>query len=309
MRYIKLLGISALMIVQTAESLSASFDCSKAMTPAEKAICANPDLGRLDQSVADAYRRLLSQVEEPFKRYVQAAQRSWLKSRTDPGNLAATLEVRLKELNDSNYHSHDLSFLRLMNDERPMFLLTKLPGTDLYNQWARNEWQTAPSVYTAEEYEKARNDCNEKQDCIEVVHQSYTMTAASPEILSIRKSISVDDFGAHPSNEQVNYRWWLSKAGEIEPSDIFVDKRYVGIITQAVVKYFAENFAGQYNQDDAVKIARNSSNWAISAKSLQITGQGYDFSVGRSAIEIDIPWEDFREVVAPQFMDILKGIR
>lgn len=212
MRFSQLICITALLTLQPGVSLSASFNCSKAITPAEKGICANPDLGRLDQEIADAYKQLVAKVDDPFKKYVQVAQRAWLKSRSDPKNLAATMQARLKELNNPFYHSNDLTFLRLMRDERPMFLLTKLPGTDLYNQWATNEWETAPDAYTPEEYEKAREECR-PEDCAEVTTQSYEIDFASQKILSVRKATTEDMFGAHPANEDMHYNWWLSSRG------------------------------------------------------------------------------------------------
>lgn len=306
MRFRRLICITALLTLQPVVSLSASFDCSKAITPAEKAICANPDLGRLDQEIADGYKQLLAKVDNPFKKYVQVAQRAWLKSRIDPKNLGATMQARLEELHNSFYHANALTFLRLMREERPMFLLTRLPGTDLYNQWATNEWETAPDGYTPEEYEKARKECSET-DCTPVLTQRYEVDCASLEILSVHKATSEDSFGAHPANSVIHYNWWLSRAGKVEPADIFKNKHYVEIITQAVTKYFKDDSDEHYDRDNGIKIALNPDNWAITAQSLHITGQGYDFGVGRGTVEIDVPWKDFGEVVAPHFIDILKG--
>lgn len=309
MRFSQLTCITALLTLQPLVSQPASFDCSKAITPAEKGICANPDLGRLDQEIADAYKQLLAKAEDPFKKYVKVAQRAWLKSRRNPKTLAETMQARLKELNASFYRTNDLTFLRLMGDQLPMFLLTKLPGTDRYNQWAAKEWEVAPYVYTAEEDEKARTECNDTGDCEVVVTQLYQINAVSSEILSVNKSASTDGFGAHPANEDINYHWWLSRSGEIKPSDIFTNNHYADIIALAVKKYYAENFDGQSGNGDGLKIALNPNNWAITAQSLHITGQGYDFGVGRGYVEIDVPWKDFGEVVAPHFIDIIKGIR
>jgi uncharacterized protein YecT (DUF1311 family) len=305
MTFGRLIGITVLLTLQPAVSFSASFDCTKATTAVEKAICANPDLGRLDQEIADGYKQLLAKVDNPVKKYVQVAQRAWLKSRTDPQKLAATMQPRLKELHDSFYHAGALTFLRLMRSERPMFLLTRLPGTDLYNQWATNEWETAPDDYTPEEYEKARKECNET-DCSPVVTQHYEVNFASRKILSVDKSVSEDSFGAHPANSDIYYNWWLSKAVKIAPAEIFTNKHYVEVITQAVAKYFADGADEHYDQDHGTKVALNPDNWAITAQSLHITGQGYDFGVGRDAVEIDVPWKEFGDAVNPRFRDALK---
>lgn len=61
---------------------AASFDCTKATTPVEQAICADAPLARLDREVAAAYARTLARASAPDdKQATIAQQRRWLGDR------------------------------------------------------------------------------------------------------------------------------------------------------------------------------------------------------------------------------------
>lgn len=85
----------------------ASFDCTKAATPVERAICADVPLARLDRDVAQAYGERLANVDSAAdKEAIRKRQRTWLGNRngacTDQTALAACLtgvyRTRLAEL-------------------------------------------------------------------------------------------------------------------------------------------------------------------------------------------------------------------
>lgn len=54
-----------------------SFNCAKATTPVEKAICRNAELAQLDRKLMDAYKEAIRKKGESLK----ASQRKWVKSR------------------------------------------------------------------------------------------------------------------------------------------------------------------------------------------------------------------------------------
>jgi uncharacterized protein len=53
-----------------------SFDCAKATTPTERAICADEALAVLDREIADLYRR--RRAKSPAPRVVDGSQKQWL---------------------------------------------------------------------------------------------------------------------------------------------------------------------------------------------------------------------------------------
>ena len=65
----------------TAAAHSASFDCKKASTEAEKKICADAQLARLDEELAAAYRGADGKADRTGKAILRKDQAAWLKAR------------------------------------------------------------------------------------------------------------------------------------------------------------------------------------------------------------------------------------
>jgi uncharacterized protein len=62
---------------------SASFDCSAARSPVERAICNDTELSALDGELADTYLAVLARQDAPSASQLRSEQRQWLKLRTD----------------------------------------------------------------------------------------------------------------------------------------------------------------------------------------------------------------------------------
>jgi len=62
---------------------SPSFDCCKATTASEKAICSDSDLAELDKKLAETYSEIISNANSDTKENIQQAQKGWLKERNN----------------------------------------------------------------------------------------------------------------------------------------------------------------------------------------------------------------------------------
>jgi len=71
---------------------AASFDCAKARTKTEKAICSDPELGKLDEQLAVVYKTALA--AHPLPSQVRARQRDWLTSLPDADTQRLRQEYR-----------------------------------------------------------------------------------------------------------------------------------------------------------------------------------------------------------------------
>src|ERR1017187_3526619 len=71
---------------------AASFDCAKARSQVEKAICNDPELGKLDEQLAVVYKSALA--AHPLPSYVRARQRDWLTSLPDADTQRLKQEYR-----------------------------------------------------------------------------------------------------------------------------------------------------------------------------------------------------------------------
>jgi uncharacterized protein len=68
--------IACLLFALPMAAQAASFDCNKASSKTEKAICADPELSKLDEELAAAYKEMLK--VHPVPDYIKARQRDWL---------------------------------------------------------------------------------------------------------------------------------------------------------------------------------------------------------------------------------------
>ena len=90
-------AIFALAIAFANPSVAASFDCTKASTLVEKAICDDADLSKKDEALAYAYRALLRTGGDQ----VREDQRRWIATRDqcrDVGCLRTAYNSRLRQL-------------------------------------------------------------------------------------------------------------------------------------------------------------------------------------------------------------------
>jgi uncharacterized protein len=72
--------LATLLITLSTTGYSASFDCAKAKSPIEKAICSDSDLGALDEQLGNVYTSLRNNLSEPAKAKLRSYQTTWIKS-------------------------------------------------------------------------------------------------------------------------------------------------------------------------------------------------------------------------------------
>ena len=76
MTYLKTCATALFLIFGIATVSAASFDCAKASSKTEKAICTDPELSKLDEDLAASYKEMLKL--HPVPEYIKARQRDWL---------------------------------------------------------------------------------------------------------------------------------------------------------------------------------------------------------------------------------------
>ncbi|NVZ69293.1 lysozyme inhibitor LprI family protein [Pseudomonas costantinii] len=97
-----LIGIVGVLLSIGSPAWAASFDCKKATTPVEKALCGNVELSRLDTLLDEHYRRALGKLQGVPREALRNDQRAWLKTRNACGSdincLQPVLSQRLVEV-------------------------------------------------------------------------------------------------------------------------------------------------------------------------------------------------------------------
>lgn len=112
-----LVAIAAALLLPSAHA--ASFNCAKADSRVEKAICANAALGKLDDDVATAYAAARAGLDEPWRPRLLRSQSEWLATRAASADLAADLRRRLAILRGVRMTQGGVRFLKLTDDARP----------------------------------------------------------------------------------------------------------------------------------------------------------------------------------------------
>lgn len=73
--------IGALLVWASGPARAEGTDCTKAATPTERTICANPELRHLDSEMAGDFSDVLAATQGAARRALLAQQRTWLKER------------------------------------------------------------------------------------------------------------------------------------------------------------------------------------------------------------------------------------
>ncbi len=87
-----LAGVAVVSLGSAAQAGGPSFDCAKASTPTEYAICDNPKLAELDLALAEAYRAARARNVPGLK----ARQKAWLAERDRCRSNVACLEQQMR---------------------------------------------------------------------------------------------------------------------------------------------------------------------------------------------------------------------
>ncbi len=139
-----LLFVLILPIAGIAPAHAASFDCAKASTGVEKAICADPQLSEYDERIAAAYKRNLNEWDGAIRNYVRNDQRYWLGqirhidrpdgeiepwcTAGDQACLSRELHIRTDALESAGYRN---SGVYLRSDGGGTLLITAIRNSDI----------------------------------------------------------------------------------------------------------------------------------------------------------------------------------
>ncbi len=97
-------GVLAGMVLVVAVSAhAASFDCTKAKTKVEIAICANPELSKADEEMAAAYKKAMAELPPEYATQLRDDQRIWLELRAT----VCSAEIEAYPKNEQQKHMLD----------------------------------------------------------------------------------------------------------------------------------------------------------------------------------------------------------
>lgn len=110
MKSLLVLGMTATTLAMTTVAHAASFDCKKAATKVEKAICDNKELSGLDDEMAATYKLALTKGNVST---IKSAQKDWLQTRNSCATNNSGMNANINECIKEQYNTRlsDLKFL------------------------------------------------------------------------------------------------------------------------------------------------------------------------------------------------------
>lgn len=202
-------SLVALPFLLAASSHALAFDCAKAKTGVEKAICADPALKALDDALAAAYGAVKAGLAEADQKMMTNSQKRWIARREGCGTGGQDLAVCVKQKTEERLvlltgkaasgpgapgkliaqfiaqtgtpGSYDID-IALLRFEAPA-----LPGEETLNR-AADEIAAAARLGPQE---------NVEQGAIYAEADSFTITYASPAFMSVRHDFYDNEGGAH----------------------------------------------------------------------------------------------------------------
>jgi uncharacterized protein len=227
--------LAAFVLLTFISTSALAFDCSKASTDVEKAICADPQLKRLDGQLGDAYAAVKAVSAPQEQKMLARSQKRWIAEReycsgddtgisaciaqktkdrlslllgapeSGPGPAAKMVPVFLVQDGTVKQWDIDMSLLR--------FTDPRSAGERLFNRLVDQILKQA----------KLGPHGEESHDMVYAMEDSLSLTYASPEIVSARHDFYINEGGAHGNYGTGNINIDMTRGTEIGIRDIASD--------------------------------------------------------------------------------------
>jgi uncharacterized protein len=333
-----ILALAALVFIAS-PAAAASFDCAKAQTPFEKAICSSPELSQLDDTLAQAYQTALGGLSAEPAGEVKTAQRNWLayaeRSCSDDAQpitteyaddqtqcLAATYRNRIRDLEASRmeggYRFYPIDrYLVEQDTEATADDFTKVADKQFQIVKIDNGGDVAKAFNTAVD-----TIVEETKDFFE----PGTMTIATGDVTSDtdvtykvlgvtsqRISLQANEYwyghgAAHGNYFITNRHFLVDDKRLLEASDIFEGDGWQDQLGKLALDAIKAKLGDDYfvNSDDDVKpIAIDPLRWDFSDEGLVIQFNIYEVTAyAMGAPTVTIPWGDLSGITTERAEEI-----
>lgn len=325
----RLLVALVMLGLGTVAASAASFDCKKATTPFEVAICTNPELSKADEVLAVSYQTAIGGLSKPALAEMQKAQRAWLdyaqKSCTDDAKLpkAEYPEEQMNCLQSQiGNRARALEASRMWGGLRfyPSDTFGVIPDTtaeaDAWNKVSTRE-VSVPRIDGTDAEAEAFNafmDANgprvdEAQDETSDVSIKATIESVTPN----RISVSINNWwyghGAAHGNYDIMYLHFLRGENRaLEASDIFDKDGWEDQLGKLALVKLDETIEGgiwEESREDAAIVAAEPRRWSFTFEGLVIQYQPYEVTAyAYGAPTITIPWAQLTDFLSERALEI-----
>ena len=318
---------------------AASFDCARATTPFEQAICVSPALSAADEVLAQAYATALGGLSPAPARAVKATQLAWLDyaarvcsddarpiagaySEEQRQCLVTAFRARIGSLEASRM----LGGFRFYPFERYLVEQDTDIDTNLFNKVATKHFETvrmdrADALGTAfnamtetmrvgySELFAPDSDQLQVGDSTDDVDSTTTVKDVTTHRITLRTVQYWYGHGAAHGNYAITYDHFLiDEQRPLEAADIFAagdwEAKFSALVLKATRAKLGEAFFTEA-ADDLPDLAVDPGRWDFSPEGLTVQFQPYEVaSYAEGAVTVTLPWHDLTEVLAENAVEI-----
>lgn len=242
------------MLLTGAFAHAASFNCAKARTPQEKAVCDSPELSEFDDEMAAAYKTVLAEAPSDFIAEIRDGQRTWLRKLAIACNtkhpaygtltscLGTEYASRIKALRNLILHEAGVTFVWESVD---LDANVPAPPADvsigtgqsqrghLSASWPRSAantpdwkaWNKAIEAATVRLASLGRNpsasNFREILDPDMDIDVSASLGVVDLNFVTATIENDWDGGGIHPNEDSIQFNWLLKERRELKPEDVF----------------------------------------------------------------------------------------
>lgn len=318
----RMMMAAALLVAEMTAAEAASFECAKAATPLEKAICDSPELGRSDEVLARAYATALGGLSETAKAAVQASQRQWLAyaalSCTDDAKpvsgsfteeqascLNAAFLTRIRELEQSRmsggWRFYPVGSYAVLDDPEPEWWGGVASKT---SSWLRLD-DTVPTaasfnaaVAAAVQALGTPFDAAGKLVDEEVTSDT-SVDMRLEDVTGNRIGLSVSSYwmghgAAHGNYAISHFNYLIDRARMLEAGDLFTGADWQAGLGELVLAELDRSIEGGIwaeSRGDVPALAADPTRWAFADAGLVVQFQPYEVTAyAYGAPTVTIPW-------------------
>lgn len=313
--------VTLLAVVSAVPSLaqgSPSFDCVKASTPVERAICKSPELAKADREVSAAYTALAARLSGAAKDHLVKDQQRWVgnRNRACTGEDAATClksryENRLALLREFGTGAYpfvsEQAIIRAgkvkatryrIDASYPQFDGPGVNFTALNARFADTAKEAAGEAVPAA-------DIGDDFDQTWSYEQSFSLHRPGPTAISVEVSLYSFTGGAHGNGSTYAVLVDLRTGRQLKPENAFTaGGEWLRTVTSIVIADLRKQFVERPGFDDALEPAKlaelmaEPGRYLFKADGLEIIFNQYDVGPYSSGTyQVVIPYSRLRTIL------------
>jgi uncharacterized protein YecT (DUF1311 family) len=321
------LVVCAPIVLASAVQPAAAFDCAKAQSVVEKAICADVKLKAADDAMTDAYLALRNSVTGPDRKTLGMSQSKWVKDRdsscgvaegseltncildrtedrrrlllaepeSGPGASSRMMPVFIQQDADPFHYDVDYTLIK--------FVKPKSRGENLFNAEVSKLAKQAPLE---------RQDEAAPQDMTYSAFASMALTYASPVFISAKIETWEFTGGAHGNSATSAINMDLKRGEPLKSRELFDNKAIAVLKADCVKQILAqkkEKLEGEdfdpandplYKEETVVDYLRSLGNWNFWQDKATVTFDAYAIgSYAEGPYNCDFAMDNLKKLAKP----------